>query len=275
MTRRPKGPAAGEPEPGSTTPRRRWLRWTLIALGAVAVAAAIAAGAFVWWGSTPAPAGPAAMRALQTGSGVDVAETASGWTFTPQTGPAATTGLVLYPGGRVDPRAYAPLARGIALHGFAVTIVRMPLSLAFLDIGVASRVRAESPGVTTWAIGGHSLGGVAASSYVAGNPRQMAGLVLLSSYPAEGTDLRDAQGPNGPLKALSIRGSEDGLTTAAKVEASRSRLPSDTVYLTIPGGNHGQMGDYGPQSGDGAATIPPAKQTQETADAVALFLGKL
>jgi hypothetical protein len=180
-----------------------------------------------------------------------------------------------YPGGRVDPRAYAPLARAIAQHGFTVVIVRMPLSLAFLDTGAAARVRTETPSITTWAIGGHSLGGVAASSYVAGHPAQMSGLVLLSSYPAEGTDLSAAQGPRGPLQAISIRGSEDGLTTAVKVEASKPRLPPTTVYLVIPGGNHAQMGDYGPQSGDGTAAIPAARQTQQTADAVSLFLGKL
>jgi pimeloyl-ACP methyl ester carboxylesterase len=151
----------------------------------------------------------------------------------------------------------------------------MPLSLAFFDIDAATRVRTSTPAITNWAIGGHSLGGVAASSYVAQHPGQMAGLVLLSSYPAEGTDLSAAQGPGGPLQAISIRGSEDGLTTAAKVEASKPRLPPATVYLVIPGGNHAQVGDYGAQAGDGTAAIPAARQTQETADAVSLFLGKL
>jgi hypothetical protein len=122
------GPDRREPEaaPGDGGARRprRWLRWALIALGVIVLAAALGAGAFVWWGSTPAPAGPTALKALQSGDGVTVSTTEWGWLFTPQTGPAATTGLVFYPGGRVDPRAYAPLARGIAAHGFAVAVVR-------------------------------------------------------------------------------------------------------------------------------------------------------
>jgi predicted alpha/beta-hydrolase family hydrolase len=262
-------------DPAAARTSRRWWRWLLVVAAVAAVATAAVLGWFVWWGSTPAPPRSAAFEALATGDGVTVTRTPSGWAFGPASGAAATTGLVLYPGGRVDPRAYAPLARAIASHGFAVVIVRMPLSLAFLDAAAAERARTEVPGITTWAIGGHSLGGVAASSYVAQHPRRMAGLVLLSSYPAEGTDLSAAQGPQGPLQALSVRGSEDRLTTAAKVEASKPRLPPETVYLVIEGGNHAQMGEYGPQSGDGAATIPAARQTRETADAVSLFLGKL
>jgi predicted alpha/beta-hydrolase family hydrolase len=264
--------APGTPRPH--TPRR-WLRWLLAVAAVFVLAALLAVGGFVWWGSTPAPAGPTALAALESGSGVTVSTTTAGWTFVPEVDTGVATGLVLYPGARVDPRAYAPLARAVAEHGFAVVIVRMPLSLAFLDVDAATRARAELPAITTWAIGGHSLGGVAASSYVAKDPGQMSGLVLLSSYPADGTDLSDAQGPQGPLQAISIRGSEDGLTTAAKVEASKPRLPESTIYLTIPGGNHAQMGDYGAQSGDGLATIPAARQTTETADAVSLFLGKL
>jgi hypothetical protein len=277
MTGRDRADAApGREDRGDTRPSRSpWLRWTLLGLGVIALAVVIGAGAFIWWGSTPAPPGPRALEAMASGAGVTVEETASGWAFVPQGGGIAAIGLILYPGGRVDPRAYAPLARAIAQHGFTVVIVRMPLSLAFLDTGAAARVRTETPSITTWAIGGHSLGGVAASSYVAGHRAQMSGLVLLSSYPAEGTDLSAAQGPRGPLQAISIRGSEDGLTTAVKVEASKPRLPPTTVYLVIPGGNHAQMGDYGPQSGDGTAAIPAARQTQQTADAVSLFLGKL
>jgi len=39
-----------------------------------------------------------------------------------------TTGSDFYPGGRVDPRAYAPAAYKIAENGYLVVIVPMPLN---------------------------------------------------------------------------------------------------------------------------------------------------
>ncbi|MGD2078149.1 MAG: alpha/beta hydrolase, partial [Chloroflexota bacterium] len=43
---------------------------------------------------------------------------------------AAETGLIFYPGGYVDPRAYAPAAREIAAAGYLVVVPAMPLNLA-------------------------------------------------------------------------------------------------------------------------------------------------
>ena len=39
-----------------------------------------------------------------------------------------TAGLALYPGGRVDPRSYAPAGHALAQEGFLVVIVPMPLN---------------------------------------------------------------------------------------------------------------------------------------------------
>jgi len=44
--------------------------------------------------------------------------------------PQAESGFIMYPGGRVDARSYAPAAHSIAAHGFLVVIVPMPLNLA-------------------------------------------------------------------------------------------------------------------------------------------------
>jgi len=271
--------AAGTSEP-SDAPRRprRWVRWLLVVLAVVLGAAFIGAAIFVYWGSTPQQATPAALAALRTDDEVVVTKTAAGWTFTghrPET-PDPRTGLVLYPGGHVDPRAYAPLAHAIARRGYVVVVPPMPLALAFLDIGAASRAIAENPAVKTWAVGGHSLGGTASTLYVAAHPGTIAGLVLLAAYPPDGTDLSQAKGPGGVgLAAISIRGSNDRLVTTAKIDHARPLLPADTVYVTIPGGNHAQFGSYGIQSRDGTATISADAQTAETAALVGRFLGSL
>ena len=50
----------------------------------------------------------------------------------------APAGLILYPGGGVEPAAYAPLAAEIADAGFLVTIQQAPLGLAVLSASRAS-----------------------------------------------------------------------------------------------------------------------------------------
>ncbi len=200
---------------------------------------------------------------------------AEGWAFIPAQSPGQSTGLVLYPGAHIDPRAYAPLASQIAAHGFTVVVLDAPLGVPVLDPNQADRARKALPGVSTWAVGGHSLGGVAAATYVATHPEEASGLVLIASYPSPGTDLRSARGPGGPLRALSVYGSQDGLTTAGKIDASKPQLPADTEYVSILGGNHAQWGSYGAQQGDLPATISAADQQRIGGDTIAGFLGKL
>jgi hypothetical protein len=95
----------------------------------------------------------------------------------------------------------------------------------------------------------------------------MDGLVLWASYPAENDSLK-----NTAIRVLSISASQDGLSTPAKIDASRDLLPDDAQFVTIPGGNHAGFGAYGVQEGDGTATIAPGEQWQLTADSTAGLL---
>ncbi|HQV91433.1 MAG TPA: alpha/beta hydrolase, partial [Phycicoccus sp.] len=72
-------------------------------------------------------------------------------------------GLIFQPGARVDPRAYLPLLTRVAEAGHLVVIVKQPLDLGLMAIGAPSGIVAGHPEVRTWVVGGHSLGGVAAS----------------------------------------------------------------------------------------------------------------
>ncbi|UCG26058.1 MAG: alpha/beta hydrolase, partial [Chloroflexota bacterium] len=77
-----------------------------------------------------ATAGPE-QEALDALISDDVVEVQSGdWYVFEPAGPAPRTGLIFYPGGYVDPRAYAPAAREIAAAGYLVIIPTMPLNLA-------------------------------------------------------------------------------------------------------------------------------------------------
>jgi pimeloyl-ACP methyl ester carboxylesterase len=175
---------------------------------------------------------------------------------------APTVGLILYPGGRVDPRAYAPAARTVAEQGYLVAIVPVPLNLAFFAPNRAAAVMAAFPSIERWAVGGHSLGGAMAASFAHGNPEAVHGLVLWASYPARSADLARRR-----LAVSSIYGTRDGLATRDQIEASRPLLPPDTRWVAVQGGNHAQFGWYGPQSGDNAAAISREVQQAQVVSA--------
>jgi dienelactone hydrolase len=241
---------------------RKAIRITLIILGVLLVAAV---AGFVIWGSTPAQPMPAALDALQPDAQVSVTD--DPWlVFTP-TDVQPTTGLIFYPGGRVDYRAYAPAARQIATEGYLVVIVPMPLNLAVLDAGAAAEVMAAYPDIEQWVLAGHSLGGAMAANFASQNPNQVDGLALWAAYPAESDDLSATN-----LPVISIYGTLDGLSTGEKIDASRSLLPTDTAWVPISGGNHAQFGWYGDQSGDNPAEISRQDQQTQIVAAMLAFL---
>ena len=243
----------------------KWIRRILIALLAVLI---VGGGVFVAWASaTPTPM-PEAIAAMQPDQQVQV--DASRWlTFKPATG-QPTTGFIIYPGGKANARSYAPAARAIAAQGFLVVIVPMPLNLAVFGAGKAADVLAAYPNIEHWAIGGHSLGGSMASRFVHTHYDKVRGLVLWASYPAGSDNLSSL-----PLSVVSISGMLDGLATPAKIDASRPLLPSGTRWVAIEGGNHGQFGWYGDQSGDRPATISRSEQQRLIIDATLQLLRSL
>jgi len=225
-------------------------------------------GGFVAWAETAPPPMPEAVAALASDEDVEVAT--SPWLIFRPKGSQPRTGLVLYPGGRVDPRAYAPGAHALARRGYLVVIVPMPLNLAFFRPSAADQVIGAFPEVTRWAVGGHSLGGAMAARFAYRSPGAAAGLVLWASYPAESDDLSHRD-----IAVTSIYATRDGLATLEEIRASRPLLPPHTVWVPIEGGNHAQFGWYGPQSGDNPATISRKVQQQQTIEATGHLLRTL
>lgn len=167
-------------------------------------------------------------------------------------------GYLLYPGGKVDERAYAPLAHKLHEQGDTVVIARMPLRLAILDVNRAERLMAQFPEVTHWVLVGHSLGGTAAAMYLADHPQAAEGIVFLASYPSQ--DLSSYLGG-----ALSLRGSLDGVLNLDAYQKAEGLFPDGYEEIVLEGGNHSGFGDYGLQGGDTPATISGAEQQQVTA----------
>jgi predicted esterase len=236
--------------------RKRWW-WLLLLLPVLAVAVFV-----IWAGTGPGPM-PEALDAI-------VHVETSPWLVFRPLDQDPNTGLILYPGGRVDPRAYAPAARALAEEGHLVVIVPMPLNLAFFAPGRASEAMAGFPGIESWAVGGHSLGGAMAANFAHSNPETARGLVLWASYPASSDDLSGRD-----LVVASIYGTRDGLATGEEIAASRPLLPPDTQWTAIEGGNHAQFGWYGPQSGDNEATISREEQQAQIVAATLQLLMQL
>jgi pimeloyl-ACP methyl ester carboxylesterase len=99
-----------------------------------------------------------------------------------------------------------------------------------------------------------------AANFAATQDDAVKALILWASYPASNNSL--AQREN--LEVTSIYGTNDGLTTVAKIDESRPLLPPDSAFVAIEGGNHAQFGWYGVQDGDNPATIPQAEQEAQT-----------
>ncbi len=175
-------------------------------------------------------------------------------------------GFIFYPGGKVEYTAYEPLMEACAAKGILCVLVEMPFNLAVLDINAADGIKEEYPEVQKWYIGGHSLGGSMAASYLSDHVEEYKGLVLLGSYST--ADLSETS-----LDVLSIYGSEDGVLNPEKYEENKLNLPDDYTEMIIKGGCHAYFGMYGQQDGDGTPTITNTEQINQTVDAIAKFIG--
>lgn len=193
-------------------------------------------------------------------SGVTQRDRGNLWEISPSNTPQV--GLIFYPGGLVSPEAYLPLLAPLAEKGVKVMITKPFLNLAVFDAEAALGIAKKEPQLT-WFLSGHSLGGAMAVKAAKKEPALFAGLALLGAY----ADKNDAIS-SSTLPVLSISASLDGLSTPSKIEAAKGYLPPNTRYSVIEGGNHAQFGNYGPQQGDGKASLDAFSQQQQTREAL-------
>ena len=201
-------------------------------------------------------AAPEAAAFLVSDASVSVSETGKGLFFD---GPGCEAALIFYPGAKVEESAYAPLLRELAQGGLDCFLVRMPLRMAVLDMDAAEQLRAEYD-YRTWLLAGHSLGGAVAANLLSAGSGGYDALVLLASYPTKPLP--------EDLRLLSIYGSEDGCLDREAYEAGRAFWPAESRELLLSGGNHAGYGLYGPQRGDGTASISPEEQQNRTTEAI-------
>ena len=194
-------------------------------------------------------------------------EQKNNWTHFEVTGEKKGT-LLFYTGALVEPQAYAKLADGLAKEGIEVYIISSQLNLPVLDNGTMATIVKEEH-LDKVFVGGHSLGGVVSTieAKKLNEMGQVAGLILLASYPDQSTDISETQIP-----VLSITASNDKILKQEKYEDAKSRLPESTLYTSIEGGNHSGFGLYGQQKGDGEATMSAEEQQKQLVQIIKQFI---
>jgi len=249
----------------SKNPKNKIRRWMFAAFVVIVI------GALVWgiqWATFARPPLPEAVKALESSDLVEIAQ--NPWLSFSPVQVAPTTGFIFYPGGRINPQAYASLMNTIATEGYLVVVPEMPINMAVFNPNIADEIIANYPEIIHWVIGGHSVGGTMAAQYTDKHSDVIDGLVIWASYPSDSTDISDLDIP-----VLSIYGSRELRVNDTSVGERKHLLPNNTLYIRIEGGDHHQFGSYEINPKDHLATISRSSQHQQIIQATLEILLKI
>lgn len=238
---------------------KRWKKISLVTLSAFLLLIGIAYGALQYFTYGPSAE---AQQALVPTTDIKVTETADVIILKSTKKQPELPAVIFYQGALVKAESYSIWAKQIAATGYPVYLCKQPLNLPILDTEFAQKI-IKKYDIKDYVIGGHSLGGTAASRYAAKHlqDQQLQGVFFLASYP-------DAKGAldQSDLAVLSLTGTEDGVLNWDKYQESQSFLPQTTLFDSLDGGNHAGFGSYGKQRGDHAPTLSHTQQQDWIAD---------
>ena len=236
-----------DPAPDGTTKKSLWRRKWMIALLSVSALLVAALATALIWASSSYPANAERLEKVQSDAHLAYEDLGDAIRIKPSDDPTGQ-GLIFFPGAKVEPQAYASLLAEAADHGVTVIIVKPPLNIALLQLGNLDSFMALAPEVDTWAVGGHSMGGVKACQF-ADDP-QVSSLLLFASYCAS-SEVSDHPG----LDVLALYGDRDEVINRQEVENFELQFSENASSATLNGVTHAQFGDYGLQPGDGTALV--------------------
>lgn len=221
------------------------------------IVAVVALGIFAWglYANDYYRAEATAKKAMLGTDEVVVTEEKNYYIFSSSEVAEGGKGIVFYPGGKVDEKAYAPMLVELAEEGYEVYLVKMPAKLAIFGMNAAEDIFKEASHIEEWTMMGHSLGGAMAASFSASHDEEVDALVLLAAYSTEDLNGLD-------MEVFSFYGTEDKVLNMEKYEEYFDNLPETLVEEVIEGGNHANYAHYGAQEGDGEATITREEQQE-------------
>ena len=235
-----------------TKPRSQRKKW-LVAGGILLLILVLLTGLFFWYVSDYYRADEIALEVLARDGGVTVQDDLT--VLSPSC--PTDTGLIFYPGAKVEAAAYLPLLNQLRQTGLTCILVEMPFYLAIFDVNAAEDVMAQFPDIQHWYIAGHSMGGAMASQFASEYPDEVDGLLLLGAY---------LYGDYPPADTLTVYGSLN--------QSVEDEIDYTENVVEIQGGNHAQFGNYGPQEGDLPATISAEEQQAQTVEAISDFIAQ-
>lgn len=228
--------------------KHRAIKTTLISIFTLIIVSVVG---FLIWASDYYHAEDVAVATMQSDSSIKVIDNLT--IVSP--GSQRDTGIIFYPGAKVEAIAYLPLLEKLKGEGYTCVLVKMPFNMAIFDVNAADKIFNKLPYIKHWYISGHSMGGAMASDYASKHQDKVEGLILMGAY---------IYGNYPPEKALTIYGSYN------------SDLEKNINYtlniVKIDGGNHAQFGNYGKQKGDLDATISAEEQQNITVKAIEEFI---
>ena len=86
----------------------------------------------------------------------------------------------------------------------------------------------------------------------------LSGLLIAGSTHPRDFDLSSLKVP-----ITKVFATNDGIARQEQMEKNKGKLPTQTKWVAIQGGNHAQFGWYSGQQGDNAATISREKQQEQ------------
>ena len=176
--------------------------------------------------------------------------------------------IIFFQGGLTDPKAYAPLCRKLAENGFTCHLIKMDWRLPQYDYLKVLKLFDLKQG--NFAIGGHSQGGKMAAQLVYENPNVFKGLFLMgTSHP------RDIDLSTQNIPSIKLYAENDGLASIEEVMENKIKLPKNTKFVLIKGGNHSQFGYLGKLFMDSSAEISLKEQQQQTFDNLISFMNEI
>lgn len=176
--------------------------------------------------------------------------------------------VIFFQGGLTDPKAYAPLCRKLAEHGFTTHLIKMDWRLPQYDYQKTADLFNLLQG--DFVIGGHSQGGKMAAQFVYENPKIFKGLFLIGTSHPRDIDLSPQDIP-----CVKLYAENDGLASVEEVMENENKLPLNTKLVFIEGGNHSQFGYLGQLLMDNSASISLEEQQNLSFEILLKFLAEI
>ena len=216
-----------------------------------------------------------ALRLIQGDTNIEVVYKNNWWIFSKRNS-KKNGGLIFYPGGRIDPRSYAPLLHNItSITGYPCYLTQFPFYTSFFGIFNADfAINQLSPNTSQWVVSGHSLGGTGVSFYLedvlkkpSTNRNKIKGAIFFASYSSP--DIRSWNN-----QVMLMFGSRDGQISYEP--KFLNTIPGNSTVYIIDGGNHKQFGSYVQKDpNDNVATISEHQQRFIIANETNFFFKKV